>query len=58
MTASSTSVCFARLGLLGCVYYDFMPFFDDFDSKFMIWCSNFNGDGSGCKGWYWEEEYV
>jgi hypothetical protein len=24
MTASSTSVWIARLGLLGCVYYDFM----------------------------------
>jgi hypothetical protein len=50
MTTSSTSVRIASLGIVGCVYYDFIPF--SFGSKFMIWCSNFSRDASGCEGWY------
>ena len=42
MATPSTSVWIAMLGLVGHVYYDFVIFFDDFDSKFMIWCSNFS----------------
>ena len=42
MATSSTSLRIARSGLVGRVYYDFMIFYDDFDSKFMIWCSNFS----------------
>ena len=42
MATSFTSVRIARFGLVGRVYYDFIIFFDDFDSKFMIWCSNFS----------------
>jgi hypothetical protein len=40
MAASSISVRITRLGLVDQAFYDLWPFLcNDFDSKFMFWCS-------------------